>query len=169
MLDIAAAALAVYAAPLGEDPETPRALVFRLEAALPQPEAGAEAAAPEKNEPRFGRSRLSRAELYAQAIGPAGAPAGAPLCLLPEALLPRLPSGTLLLAGDAVGRLRPALEAAGQDFRLSAAPGQADAAQVAALAAARGLPPAAAPPPQPIYLRPPDVTRPAAQSRRRDG
>ncbi len=30
MLDIAAAALAVYAAPLGEDPETPRALVFRL-------------------------------------------------------------------------------------------------------------------------------------------
>ena len=42
-----------------------RALVFRLEAVLPRP------ASPdpgeEKDEPRYGRSRLSRAELYAQA------------------------------------------------------------------------------------------------------
>ena len=43
-----------------------RALVFRLEAVLPRIEPKEEQG-PEKTEPRFGRSRLSRAELYAQA------------------------------------------------------------------------------------------------------
>ena len=43
-----------------------RALVFRLEAVLPRPEAK-EDKPPEKSERRYGRSRLSRAELYAQA------------------------------------------------------------------------------------------------------
>lgn len=43
-----------------------RALVFRLEAVLPRIEPKEETGA-ETTEPRFGRSRLSRAELYAQA------------------------------------------------------------------------------------------------------
>lgn len=42
-----------------------RALVFRLEAALPRPEPKENDG--EKAEPKYGRSRLSRAELYAQA------------------------------------------------------------------------------------------------------
>lgn len=42
-----------------------RALVFRLEAALPRPAPQPESS--EEPEPKFGRSRLSRAELYAQA------------------------------------------------------------------------------------------------------
>jgi uncharacterized hydrophobic protein (TIGR00341 family) len=44
-----------------------RALVLRLEAVLPPPEAKEEESPPEKPEPRYGRSRLSRAELYSQA------------------------------------------------------------------------------------------------------
>ncbi|MHA1151289.1 MAG: hypothetical protein ACTSQ7_01260, partial [Alphaproteobacteria bacterium] len=45
-----------------------------------------------------------------------------------------------------------------RDVVVAAAPGQADAGQIAALAAARPLPEAGAPPPGPIYLRGPDVT-----------
>ncbi len=69
-----------------------------------------------------------------------------------------LPQGPLLLAGDALDAALAALEAAGRDVLAAAAPAQADAGRVAALAVARPLPEVGAPPPDPIYLRGPDVT-----------
>ena len=103
-----------------------------------------------------------RSELYAQAFSAdlellteAGA-------LSPEALSRALPDGPLVLAGDAVDQAMPALRAAGREVHAAASPGHADAAYVAELAATRPLPPPGAPPPQPIYLRDPDVTLPKA-------
>ena len=103
-----------------------------------------------------------RSDLYVQAfgaaLGAALAPATAARAIAPADLGAFLPEGPLLLAGDAVDAALTALEAAGRDVVAAAAPGQADAGQVAALAAARPLPEAGAPPPGPIYLRGPDVT-----------
>ena len=78
-----------------------------------------------------------------------------------------LPEGPLLLAGDAVEAARGAPEMAGREVLAAAAPGQADAEWVAALAAGQPLPEPGAPPPEPIYLRGPDVTlaRPAGTGR----
>ncbi len=103
-----------------------------------------------------------RSDLYAQSFGVGLAPLGEPRAVVPAALDAFLAPGPLTLAGDAVEQARGALEAAGRDLRLASSPGVADAARVAALAARRPLPAAAAAPPQPIYLRPPDVTVPAA-------
>jgi tRNA threonylcarbamoyladenosine biosynthesis protein TsaB len=107
-----------------------------------------------------------RSDLYVQAFGVApGAAPGADLApvtparaIAPADLSAFLPPGPLLLAGDAVEAALAALEAAGREVVAAAAPGQADAGRVAALAAARPLPEAGAPPPDPIYLRGPDVT-----------
>ncbi len=121
-----------------------------------------------------------RSDLYVQAFGvaPRAAPGGAaPVAALApttegQAIAPAdldaiLPGGPLLLAGDAVEVARGALESAGRDVLAAAAPGQADARWVAALAAGQPLPEAGAPPPEPIYLRGPDVTlaRPAGTGR----
>ena len=111
-----------------------------------------------------------RSDLYVQAFGasPCAAPGTAPSAestptsaaraIAPADLDGFLPPGPLLLAGDAVEAALAALEAAGREVVAAAAPGQADAGRVAALAAARPLPDAGAPPPGPIYLRGPDVT-----------
>ena len=112
---------------------------------------------------RAGRGLLvlldaKRAEVYAR-LERAGE-VGEALCLKPEALAARLPRIPLLLAGDAVAQAEPALRAAGYDLRPASAPGHVDAARVAELAAARGLPGPDSAPPQPLYLRPPDVTLP---------
>jgi len=115
---------------------------------------------------RAGRTLLvlldaKRAEVYAAAYDQAGA------CLLegrlvaPDALAALLPAGPLLLAGDAVAQALPALAAAGRASPVAGAAEAADAAVLARLAAALPLP-AERRPPQPIYLRPPDVTRPGA-------
>ncbi len=101
-----------------------------------------------------------RAELYAQAFDDGGRPLGEAVCLRPEDLVAGLPPEPLLLAGDAVEQARPALGAAGRAFEVAEPCCGADAAEVAVLAAAGPLPPPGAPPPRPIYLRPPDVTRP---------
>jgi len=117
-----------------------------------------------------------RSDLYVQAFGaaPGAAPGGAGLAPVTEAqaIAPAdldaiLPRGPLLLAGDAVEAARGALEVAGRDVLAAAAPGQADAGWVAALAAGQPLPEAGAPPPEPLYLRGPDVTlaRPAGTGR----
>jgi len=102
-----------------------------------------------------------RREVYAQAFAPDGAALGVPALLAPDALDAALPEGPLLLAGDAVAQGAAALRAAGRALRIASAPGHADAAVLAALAAARPLPAPGAPPPRPLYLRAPDVTRPA--------
>jgi tRNA threonylcarbamoyladenosine biosynthesis protein TsaB len=107
-----------------------------------------------------------RRDLYVQAfdVAPGAdssaalAPATAARAIAPADLDGFLPPGPLLLAGDAVDAALAALEAAGRDVVAAVAPGQSDAAVVAALAAARPLPEAGAPPPGPIYLRGPDAT-----------
>jgi tRNA threonylcarbamoyladenosine biosynthesis protein TsaB len=96
-----------------------------------------------------------RAEPYVQAFGPGLAPLGAPSMVPAEALA--LPPGPLLLAGDGVGLLGPAL-AGRADAVLAEGVRNPDAAVVARIAAARPRPDA---PPRPFYLRPPDVSMPA--------
>lgn len=112
---------------------------------------------------RQGRTLLvaidaKRPELYAAAWDAAGREILAPVLLPPDALAARLPARELLIAGDAADAAAAALTAAGRAPLLSAAPGEADAGLLAALAARQTLP-AERILPQPIYLRPPDTTR----------
>ncbi len=110
-----------------------------------------------------------RAELYAQVFDESGRALEAAACLLPEDLAAALPPGPLLLAGDAVAQAKPALSHAGRAFEVVEPCAGADAAVVAALAAGRPLPAADAAPPAPLYLRPPDVTRPGRKGGRKGG
>ncbi len=110
-------------------------------------------------EERRGRTLLvavdsKRADLFVQAFDPDLTPLGPPAGMTPEQAV-RSISGPLLLAGDAAGHLgalRP-------DAALSRGGSFPDARVVARLsevrhAAGRALPP------EPVYLRPPDVTLP---------
>ena len=103
-----------------------------------------------------------RREVYLQAFDALCQPKSEPGLIAPEDVPARLPPGPLLLVGDASERLLEALD--GRDCRLSGAPGLSDAGRIAALVVARPLPDVAAPPPAPLYLRAPDVSRPAAAS-----
>lgn len=114
---------------------------------------------------RRGRTLLvliesKREDLYAQAFTEGLQPQGEPQALLPEALVARFVGRALLLAGDAVQRGLPALQAARADVLEASTPGLPDAVVVAALAATR-KDRAGGTPPTPLYLRPPDVTTPA--------
>ena len=104
-----------------------------------------------------------RAELYLQAFSEDLTVEGAPRVLLPEELPVALGAGALLLCGDAAETAADAL-GAGADVRVSAGAGEAQAAAVARLVADWPLPAADTPPPRPVYLRPPDVTLPAAKN-----
>ena len=115
---------------------------------------------------RAGRTLLvalesKRADLYVQSFDAALAPLGEPASLLPGALAEAYAGRAILLAGDAAARAFPHLLAARADATLAGTPGLPDAAIVAALAAGRAAS-ASRRPPQPLYLRPPDVTLPAA-------
>ncbi|WP_207480581.1 tRNA (adenosine(37)-N6)-threonylcarbamoyltransferase complex dimerization subunit type 1 TsaB [Arenibaculum pallidiluteum] len=94
-----------------------------------------------------------RAEPYVQAFGTGLAPLGPPAMELPGQVV--LPGGPLLLAGDGVALLAPALE--GRDVAAVEAVRHPDAAVIARLAETRDAPTA---PPAPFYLRSPDVTLP---------
>ena len=128
---------------------------------------------------RTGRSLAAvidakRSDLYVQAFGvtPGGTdlkPAAPARAIAPADLDSYLPAGPLLLVGDAADTALAALVAAGRDVVAAAAPGQADAGVVAALAAVRPLPEAGTPPPGPIYLRGPDVTLAPLPRRRSRG
>ena len=108
-----------------------------------------------------------RAEVYVQVFAEDLAPLCDPACLLPGDLAGHLPPGPLVLVGDAVAQARGVLsESRGTDLRISAAPGYADAARVAEVAAACPLPRAVTSPPKPLYLRPPDVIAPSGQRAR---
>lgn len=114
-------------------------------------------------EERAGRKLLvlldaKRTDFYAQLFDESLTPMGEPFCAEPGELASRLPAGPLLLAGDAVEQALAGLE--GRDLTRSDAPQQVSAAAVAQVAARRGLPTAGAAAPQPLYLRPPDVTQP---------
>ncbi len=114
-----------------------------------------------------------RADLYVQSFDVDLTPSGEPACLDPATVADAfLPLGTesdpVVLAGDAVPRLLAELP---DGFHATAAPGDglADAAFVA-IEAAENFPANGfaqdAPPPRPLYLRPPDVSLPAADRHR---
>lgn len=102
-----------------------------------------------------------RADVYAQLFDERCEPLTSPRALLPEAV-PDLVAGAsalpLVLAGDGAARVEPALSAAQLSVRAVAGTPWPDAAVIASLAAGRA--PEAAPP-SPLYLRPPQATRPA--------
>ena len=99
-----------------------------------------------------------RADCYVQVFAADGRRASEPAAAAPADLDVKLPAGPLLLVGDAVAQAREALTAAGRDVRESRAPGLADAAVLAEVAATGDR--RALVEPKPIYLRPPDVTLP---------
>jgi len=105
-----------------------------------------------------------RADIYAQAFDAAGAAVGPAAAVLPTRLADLLPAdGPVAIAGDARHAARAALEKAGRPHRLLDGPESPDAAVLARLAAMRWrgrLPSPDAPPPAPLYLRPPDVSPP---------
>lgn len=122
-------------------------------------------------EERAGRTLLvlidaKRADVYAQAFQPDLRPATDPMALTPDALDAALPAGPLLLAGDGDAGAVDTLRAAGRDLLRSRAPTLADPGRIAHLAAQEPVPTADAPPPRPVYLRPPDVTWPAGHAQR---
>jgi len=96
---------------------------------------------------------------------------GEPRSVRPEDLV--LPDKPVLVAGDGAPRLAvlfghsagsQSVSAQG-NVRFAAGAGYPDAADVARLVASRGTPDAGAAPPQPFYLRPPDVTLPVEKVR----
>lgn len=111
--------------------------------------------------------QAKRREIYLQTFDSKCTPLSDPCLIAPDEALAGLPPGPLLLVGDARDRLLPL--SGERDWLASSAPGLSDAGLVATLAASRPLPPAGAPPPTPLYLRAPDVTRPAAAASRRSG
>lgn len=99
-----------------------------------------------------------RTEFFLQAFAPDGTSLGDGALVAPADLAAWLPSGPVLLAGDAAARIAAA--AAGLRPALSASAGIPDPADVARLGAAAwrpGLPP---PLPRPLYLRAPDTSMP---------
>ncbi len=90
-------------------------------------------------------------------------PVTAPAAVAPASLAAALPTGPLVLAGDAAGAARAALPD-GAAARIARSAGAADPAVVAALAAADAAT-ARIDPPAPLYLRAPDAT-PASVVRR---
>lgn len=132
-------------------------------------EAVAEGIAPEE---RAGTDVLialdaKRADVYAQFFLSNLEPTSAPLALPPAELAGHTVSTRLLIAGDASLRVAEAASVCGIEAVISAAPGVADAAHVAAIAARRWQAGETGQPPEPLYLRPPDVTMSANGGRLR--
>lgn len=107
-----------------------------------------------------------RADLYVQLFAPDLTQLSAPAALLPQAIAALLPGGPVAVAGNAAAMVVDALSQAGLEPRLLDGPALPDAAQVARLAADRAatMPPGA-PPPAPLYLRPPDASIPRPPKR----
>jgi tRNA threonylcarbamoyladenosine biosynthesis protein TsaB len=99
-----------------------------------------------------------RAELYLQAFDTGGVPLGDGALVPPADLAGWVPSGPLLLVGDAAPTLATAL--AGRHPEVVPGPGIADAADIARLAASAWRPGLRPEPPRPLYLRAPDTTAP---------
>lgn len=122
------------------------------------------AAQPDPAWPMLVALETKRTDVYVQLFAAEETPLTAPAALAPEAVagsLPRLPA---VIAGDAAGRLLPALAGAGLAVPRGPGPIYPDAAVVARIAAARaaaGDLRAA----RPLYLRPPDVGPPRREAR----
>ncbi len=115
-----------------------------------------------------------RKDVFTQIFDAERRPVGAPGSLDPGTALDALPTGPLLIAGDGGPALKVALadcaeagDGAGARIRFSSAMGPPDAAQVAASGAESlsGRPLAAALPPRPLYIRPPDARLPGSGAR----
>ncbi len=105
--------------------------------------------------------KTKRADIYAQGFSEDLRPLGPPLALMPEELAEAAPAGPLLVAGDDAPRAMDLFARAGLDCSLSVGAPLPDAAVIARLAARRAGAGDPGGPPEPVYLRPPDVTRPA--------
>lgn len=108
-----------------------------------------------------------RRDVFVQRYDAAGAVLGAAGALAPGDARVALATGRLLLAGDGVGPIAAALggdagTGADQRIRVSRALSPPDAVHVALIAATAG---AAASPPRPFYIRPPDARLPGAPRR----
>lgn len=99
-----------------------------------------------------------RADFFCQLFNSELAPLGEPFASNAGDIASRLGAGPLLLAGDASAQALPGLE--GFDCRLAGAAGRTQPSCVAKVAARRSLPEPDAPPPAPLYLRAPDVSKP---------
>jgi tRNA threonylcarbamoyladenosine biosynthesis protein TsaB len=99
-----------------------------------------------------------RAEIFLQAFGADGMPEGEGALVAPAEAPRFVPSGKLLLTGDAALRLAAALP--GREVTVAAGAGVPDAADVARLAAGGWRPGLRPPSPRPLYLRAPDTTTP---------
>jgi len=110
-----------------------------------------------------------RAEIYAQAFAADLSPLAPPGVLTPAAALALLPRGRGLVVGSGARRIRDAVEGTPAGLVFRDEPAEPDAAVIASLAAERaarrGLPPAGAEPPSPLYLRPPDARLPEGARR----
>jgi tRNA threonylcarbamoyladenosine biosynthesis protein TsaB len=117
-----------------------------------------------------------RADLYVQTLDATMAASSEPACMSPEAVAAAFPAlwtvaAPVVLAGDAVARLLAVLPKSHR-VMVAAGDGLADAAIVAAEAAEiLQVDPVSrdAPLPRPLYLRPPDVSPPAADRHRLRG
>jgi tRNA threonylcarbamoyladenosine biosynthesis protein TsaB len=103
-----------------------------------------------------------RADVYAQAFGSDLRPLSGPEALLPADLAAltandEINGGPVVVAGDGAGQVMEAMKDKGIEAVLSSAPGNPDAATVAALAAERWSPDQPAAPVRPLYIRPPDA------------
>jgi tRNA threonylcarbamoyladenosine biosynthesis protein TsaB len=104
-----------------------------------------------------------RQDIYVQLFAAGLQPQDAPAAVLPDDLPAFLPAVPIAVCGDAAARAIAALAAAGRTAALLEGPPLPDAAVLAALAAARWPEIEAAcrgrsAMPQPLYLRPPDVS-----------
>ncbi len=105
-----------------------------------------------------------RDDIYVQVFSPQLKATGRPRAVIAGALGALVGKGPVLVVGDAAGAAVRALRDAGLNAEPSTAPGLPDAANLCAIAARRAAespPEPGAPPPRPLYLRPPDA-RPAA-------
>lgn len=111
-----------------------------------------------------------RTDLYVQTFRSDLVPLTAPASVMPEALADQLPDGPLVLVGDGAARVAEVLNAPNRLTHGAAGP-HPDTRVLALLAAARLVEAGEAardlPPPEPLYLRPPDAKRPAGGGRLR--
>jgi tRNA threonylcarbamoyladenosine biosynthesis protein TsaB len=127
-------------------------------------------------EEREGRSVLvavesRREDIFVQLFDSELIPVGEARSVRPQDIV--LPDTPVLVAGDGAARLHSLFGvsagnggvATRPDVRFASGAGYPNAADVARLVASRGADAAGTAPPQPFYLRPPDVTLPAGKSR----
>ncbi len=109
-----------------------------------------------------------RTDLYAQTFDGDVDPLTDAVALMPDELAALVPSGPVVVVGDAADTAIAALAASQRDVIRGISPGVPDAATVATLAAARWRPDMKGmAPPSPLYLRPPDAVVPLDGGRRR--